>query len=197
MTRRQIARELKTSQSTVQRAIKKYRLWFGTTLPEDRGELVGFARFRVAVEEQRIFLRHQQELAMDEWEQSRQPVKMKRTRTKVDPQGRKMDGMPIKEIQVDEYVQRRHASAAHFNAAAKRSLELTMLEAGYLGVRKLSCDQAIDVDDRDRWDRAVKSYQATIEELTRKVTELEAKLAAKNSTPHAPREEVFTRSVKS
>jgi len=51
----------------VQRAIKKYRLWFGSTLPEDRGELVGWQRFRVAVEEQRIFLRHQQELAMEEW----------------------------------------------------------------------------------------------------------------------------------
>ena len=32
---------------------------------------------------------------------------------------------------------------------------------------------------------------------TGKVAELEAKLAGKNSTPHAPREEVFTRSVKS
>ena len=53
-----------------------------------------------------------------------------------------------------------------------------MLEAGYLGVRQLTCDQVIDVDERDRWDRAVKSYQATIEELTRKVAELEAKLAA-------------------
>ena len=112
------------------RAIKKYRFWFGMTLPEDRGELVGWARFRVAVEEWRIFLRHQQELAMEEWEQSRHPVKMKRTRTKVDPEGRQMDGMPIKDIQIDEYMQRRHASAAHFNAAANRSLELTMLEAG-------------------------------------------------------------------
>jgi hypothetical protein len=178
MTQRQIAKELKTSQSTVHRGIKKYRFWFGSTLPEDRGELTGFARFRVAVEEQRIFLRHQRELAMEEWHQSRQPVPMKRKRTKLDPEGRKMDGMPIKDIQIDEYVQRRHASAAHLNAAARRSLELTMLEAGYLGVRRLSCDQAIDVNDRERWDRAVKSRDTTIEELTRKVAELEAKLAA-------------------
>ena len=49
-----------------------------------------------------------------------------------------------------------------------------MLEAGYLGVRKLSCDQAIDTDERHRWDRAVKSRDAKIEELTRKVAELEA-----------------------
>jgi hypothetical protein len=178
MTQRQIAQELKTSQSTVHRGIKKYRFWFGSTLPEDRGELTGFARFRVAVEEQRIFLRHQRELAMEEWHQSRQPVPVKRKRTRLDPEGRKMDGMPIKDIQIDEYTQRRHASAAHLNAAARRSLELTMLEAGYLGVRKLSCDQAIDTDERWRWDRAVKERDTTIAELTRKVAELEAKFAA-------------------
>src|SRR3954471_14558843 len=120
MTQRQIAKELKTSQPTVQRAIAKYRRWFGTTLPEDRGELTGFARFRVAVEEQRIFLRHQQELAMEEWELSRRPVPIKRKRTKLDPEGRKLDGMPIKDIQIDEYMQRRHASASHLNAAARR-----------------------------------------------------------------------------
>jgi hypothetical protein len=182
MTQRQIAQKLGWSQSTVHRAIKKYRLWFGTTLPEDRGEMTGWARFRVAVEEQRIFLRHQQELAMEEWERSRRPVPMRRTRTKLDPEGRKKDGAPIKEIQIDEYVQRRHASVAHLNAAARRSLELTMLEAGYLGARRLSCDQAIDTDERERWDRAVKSHEATIEELTRKVAELEAKMAAKDSS---------------
>jgi len=162
MTQREIAKELHTSQSTVHRSIKKYRFWFGSTLPEDRGELVGWARFRVAVEEQRIFLRHQRELAMEEWHQTRQPVPVKRKRTKIYPEGRKANGAQVKEIQIDEYKQRRHASAAHLNAAARRSLELTMLEAGYLGVRKLTCDQVIDVDERDCWDLAVKSYQATI-----------------------------------
>jgi hypothetical protein len=178
MTQREIAKELKTSQPTVHRGIKKYRFWFGSTLPEDRGELTGWARVRVAIEEQRIFLRHQRELAMEEWHQSRQPVPVKRKRTRLDPEGRKMDGMPIKEIQIDEYEQRRHASAAHLNAAARRSLELTMLESGYIGVHKLSCNLAIDTDERQRWDRAVKERDAKIEELTRKVAELEAKLAA-------------------
>src|SRR3954463_15036813 len=59
MTQREIAKKLRTSQPTVHRAIIKYRRWFGTTLPEDRGELVGFPRFRVAVEEHRLLLRHQ------------------------------------------------------------------------------------------------------------------------------------------
>src|SRR5678816_723033 len=35
MTQRKIAKELKMSQPTVHRGIKKYRLWFGSTLPED------------------------------------------------------------------------------------------------------------------------------------------------------------------
>jgi len=178
MTQRQIAEELGCSQPTVQRAIGKYRRWFGTTLPEDRGEMTGFARFRVAVEERRIFLRHQQELAMEEWHQSRQSVPMVRERTKVYPEGRKAGGPEVKEVITDKYLQKRHASAAHLNAAGRLSLELTMLEAGYLGVRQLSCDKAMDTDERDRWDRAVKSRDKTIEELTRKVAELEAKLAA-------------------
>ena len=191
MNQREIAKKLKTSQPTVHRAIKKYRLWFGMTLPEDRGEMIGWARFRVAVEEQKIFLRHQQELAMEEWERSRQSVPMKRKRTKLDPEGQKLDGMPIKDIQIDEYVQPRHASAAHLNAAAKRSLELTMLEAGYLGVHKLTCDKVIDVDERDRWDRVVKNQEATIAKLTATITglterlaALEAKLAADRSRVH-------------
>ncbi|MCE9526847.1 MAG: hypothetical protein K8R36_12420, partial [Planctomycetales bacterium] len=41
---------------------------------------------------------------------------------------------------------------------------------------------AIDTDERDRWDRAVKSYQGMIEELKRKVAELEAKLGVLNSS---------------
>lgn len=118
---------------------------------------------------------------MEEWYQSRQPVNVKRKRTKLDPEGQKLDGMPIKDIQIDEYVQRRHACAAHLNAAARRSDELTMLEAGYLGVHKLTCDQVIDTDERDRWDRVVKSLEATIQDLTRKLAELEAKLATVQS----------------
>ena len=178
MTQREIAETLKISQPTVQRTLKKYRDWFGTTLPEDRGEMIGFPRFRVAVEERRVLLRHQLEMAMEEWQQSRQPVLMTRKRTKIYPEGRKAGGAKVEEIQIDEYVQRRNPSASHLNAAAKRSLELTMLEAGYLGVRQLSCDDAMDVDERDRWDRLVKSHQKTNEELTRKVAELEAQLAA-------------------
>ena len=36
MTQREIAKHLGCSQSTVHRAILKYRRWFGSTLPEDR-----------------------------------------------------------------------------------------------------------------------------------------------------------------
>ena len=54
VTQREIAKHLKISQPTVQRTIVKYRGWFGTTLPEDRGEMIGFPRFRVAVEERRV-----------------------------------------------------------------------------------------------------------------------------------------------
>src|SRR5262245_59519941 len=99
MTQRQIAGKLKCSQSTVHRAIQKYRRWFGSTLPEDRGELTGFARFRVALEEHRIFLRRQRELAMEEWELSRRPVPVQRVRTKVYPEGKTKDGAPITEVQ--------------------------------------------------------------------------------------------------
>lgn len=42
----------------------------------------------------------------------------------------------------------------------------------------LTCDQMLDPDERDRWDRVVKNREATIEELKRKVAELEGQLAA-------------------
>ena len=177
-TQRRIAKKLKISQPTVHRAIMKYRCWFGSTLPEDREELYGWARFRVAVEERRIFLQHQQELAMEEWHESRKPVAMKRTRIKVDPEGRKLDEMPITDMQVETWMQKRHPTAAHFNAANKRSLELTMLEGGYLGVNKISCDLAMDTDERDRWDRSSKSDKQMIAELQREVAELKAQVAA-------------------
>lgn len=176
LNQRQIARELRCSQSTVHRDIDQYRRWFGTTLPEDRGELTGFAWFRVAVEEHRIFLEHQRRLAMEEWERSRQSVPVKKTRTKTYPQGRKHDGDPVQEVVVEETVKAQAARVSHFNAAKKLSLELTMLEAGYLGVRGLACDQAIDIDERDRWDRAVKSRDATIGQLEKRVKELEGRL---------------------
>jgi hypothetical protein len=79
-----------------------------------------------------------------------------------------------------------------------------MLEAGHIGVHRMTCDLAMDPDERDRWGRERTTAEATIAKqaktiagLTQKLAELEAKLAAKNSTPHAPREADFTRSVKS
>ncbi len=113
---------------------------------------------------------------MQEWERSRESVPVERERTKVYPEGRKEGGQPITEILKDKYLKPQTARVSHFKAATRLSLELTMLEAGYLGVRTLSCDKAIDTDERDRWDRAMKSRDTTIDELTRKVAQLEAKL---------------------
>ena len=180
-TQRRIAARLGCSQPTVQRAIKRYRLWFGTTLPEDRGEITGFARYRIAVEEHRIFLEHQKQLAMQEWRRSRKSV-------------RKQGGKKAAENQTDQQLQKRNANVSHFNAATRLSLQLTMLQAGYLGVHRLACDQALDIDGLDRWDRMVKSRDRVIEELTREVAELKAQL---QSTLHAPREVLLTRSVRS
>jgi len=79
-----------------------------------------------------------------------------------------------------------------------------MLEAGHIGVHRMTCDLAMDPDERDRWGRERETSEATIAEqaktiagLMQKLAELEAKLAAKNSTPHAPREETFTPAEKS
>ena len=203
MTQREIAKELKMSQSTVHRAIKRYRLWFGSTLPEDRGEITGFAKFRIALEEHRLFLVHQHELAMQTWKASGRTTTTTKT-TKVYPEGRKHDGKPVEEVVTKEQVKLHDARVAHFNAATRISRELLMLEAGHIGVHRMTCDLAMDPDERDRWGRERETSEATIAEqaktiagLTQKLAELEARLAAKNSTPHAPREADFTRSVKS
>ncbi|MGI8980745.1 MAG: helix-turn-helix domain-containing protein [Pirellulaceae bacterium] len=171
---RRIAAKLGCSQPTVQRGIRKYRLWFGTTLPEDREEITGFAKYRIAVEEHRSFLEHQKQLAMQEWRRSRQSVRK--------PGGKKAAD------QADQPVRRRNANVSHFNATTRLSLQLTMLQSGYLGVHLLACDMALDIDERDRWDRNQKSRDRVIEELTREVAELKEKL---QSTLHAPREEML------
>jgi hypothetical protein len=56
----------------------------------------------------------------------------------------------------------------------------------YLGVRTLACDDLIDPDERGRWDRVVRDREASIEELKRKVAELEGQLAAKAERSTAP-----------
>jgi hypothetical protein len=148
--------------------------------------MTGFGRFRVALEEHRIFLRHQLELAMEEWERSRAAVPVKKTRTKVYPEGRKNGGKRVRETVTEEYEKAQSARVSHFNAATRLSRELTMLAGGYLGVRTLACDEVIDTDERDRWDRVVRDREATIEELRRKVAELERQLAAKVERSTAP-----------
>ncbi len=117
MTQREIAKELGCSQSTVHRAILKYRRWFGETLPEDRGEITGFAKFRIALEEHRLFLLHQHELAMQEWKASRRTTVTTKT-TKVYPEGRKSSGPPVEEVVTREQVKLHGARVSHFNASS-------------------------------------------------------------------------------
>jgi hypothetical protein len=103
-----------------------------------------------------------------------------------------------------EQVKLHDARVAHFNAATRISRELLMLEAGHIGVHRMTCDLAMDPDERDRWGRERTTAESTIARLNetiaglmQKVVELEAQLAAKNSTPHAPREESLSRSERS
>ena len=191
MTQRQIAAELKISQPTVHRSIKKYRCWFGATLPEDRGEMTGFSRFRVALERHRLFLEHQQELSMQEWAQSRQTTVESNTK-KTYPEGRKSNGPKVEEVTTQEQKRRHGARVSHFNAATNLSRELLMLEAGHIGVHRMTCDLAMDPDERDRWGRERETAGATIAELTamvaaltQKVAELEARLTPQKNASQA------------
>src|SRR4029079_11403407 len=105
--------------------------------------------------------------------------------TKVYPEGRKHDGKPVEEVVTKEQVKLHDARVSHFNAATRISRELLMLEAGHIGVHRMTCDLAMDPDERDRWgqerttsEAAIAELTATITKLTQKVAELEAKLAA-------------------
>ena len=53
-------------------------------------------------------------------------------------------------------------------------------------MNKISCDLAMDTDERDRWDRSSKSDKQVIAELQRKIAELEAKVAAMESSSKVP-----------
>ncbi len=183
LTQRAIAKKLGCSQPTVHRAIARYRRWFGATLPEDRGEMTGFSRFRVALERHRLFLEHQQELSMQEWEQSRLSTAETKT-IKTYPEGRKSGGPDVEEVTTQEQRRRHGARVSHFNAATLLSRELLMLEAGHIGVQRMTCDLAMDADERDRWQRerttrnaTIAQLTATVAELTQKVAELQAQVA--------------------
>ena len=166
-SQRRIAEKLKCSQPTVQRGIAKAEKWMATTLPEDRGELTDLEKFRVVAARHEIFLERLQRKALREWERSRQTRHVKKTKTKVYPEGRKHGADEITEVHTEEYDQPQYGRIGCLNSAARISHELTVLAAGYLGPGEggIAFAEAIDPDERKRWQRAVDSRDARIAEL--------------------------------
>ena len=152
---REIATELGCSQATVCRGIERARQWRGTTLPEERGELTAPQRFRVETERHRIFLEHAQQLALKDYHRSRATIDVKRTRTKIYPEGRKAAGPLVTEILIDEYPKEQYGRISSLSAAVRYSQQLHAISAGYIsaGNAKIAANEAIDPDEEERASR--------------------------------------------
>jgi len=124
----------------------------------------------------RIYLEHQKSMAEEEYERSKETLKIERVRTKTYPEGRKADGKPVTETTTDVYPKHQLGRVAYLHFINKVEQQLAELEAGWLGpgTNSISCDEPIDREERDRWVRKEN-------DLTRKIAELQAKLAAAES----------------
>lgn len=155
LDQREIAEKLGCSQPTVCRGIQRAEEWRGATLPEERGELTAPQRFRVETERHRIFLEHAQQLALEDYHRSRASIGVKRTRTKIYPEGRMAKGPEVKEIQIDEHEKEQYGRISSLNAAVRYSQQLQALSAGYIsaGNAKIAADEVIDPDEAERASR--------------------------------------------
>lgn len=158
-SQRQIAEELGCDQATVSRALVRYRVWFGKSLPEDRGPTTAEDEFKVDIERHRIFLEHAQELALTAYHRSCQTLPITKKREKVYPEGRKAGGPSVTETQTDQYDKVQYGHTASLNAAVRYSHERLVLAAGHIGPGNgcISLAEVMDPDERDRWNRLVTS----------------------------------------
>ncbi|MFN0018255.1 MAG: hypothetical protein ACKVP0_08355, partial [Pirellulaceae bacterium] len=177
MKQKEIAAQQHRSQPTVSRGISAVEFWLARTLPEDSGNLTGWERFRVAMVRHRIYLEHLKSQAEQEYQRSCETLKIERVRTKTYPEGRKHGGELITETVTDVYPKHQLGRVSYLRFIDKVEHELAELHAGWLGNGNvnMTLDKAIDMEERDRWDRYVKWQQAKIDELQAKLAAVEAK----------------------
>ena len=179
MTQREIAKKQGRSQASISRAIATVEQWTAM-LAEDRRGLTWFERFRAGLARHRIYLEHLMDIATKQFERSCETITVKRTRTKVYPEGHKADGKLVTETVTDECPKEQYGRMYYVNFLNKVAREIALLDGGWIspGNTPLACENAIDTEERDRWERLVKHRDAKIVELQQTVAELQSKLGA-------------------
>jgi hypothetical protein len=131
----------------------------------------------VANKRHRIFLRYTQRLALREFHRSCQTIPVKKQFTKTRTVNDKGENV---EVRLEEYLKPQYGRNPYLGTAARASHELTVLAAGYFGPGNgsIECDKIIDPEERDRWDRAVKSRTRRVKRLQEKLAAAEQELAA-------------------
>ena len=177
MKQKEIAAQQHRSQPTVSRGISAVEVWLARTLPEDSGNLTGWERFRVGMVRHRIYLEHLKSQEEKEYQRSCETLKIERVRTRTYPEGRKHGGELITETLTDVYPKHQLGRVSYLHFIDKVERELAELQAGWLGNGNFNMgfDKAIDLEERDRWDRHVKFQQTQIVELKAKLAAAEAK----------------------
>ena len=184
-TQRWIADKLKCAQPTVLKGIRRMEKWLATTLPEDRGEYTATEKLRLALAKHERLMEVLLKMSFREFRRSRQTIPMKKTITTTD--GVNENGEAVK-IRVEEWNKPQIGRKGFIDAAAKASHEITVLASGYLGPGNgsISCAEVMDPEERDRWERMVTIREARIEELLRRVADLEGSHRAGRQEPAGP-----------
>ena len=188
VTQEEIARRQGRSQPSVSRAIHLVRMWVGRTVGDAGEGLNGFERLRAAITQQRLFFAKVQAMAMEDYHRSRQTRKVKKSRTKTRVhEGGKADGTKITETTVDEYDQEQYGRVPLLHFAQRVEQQLTLLSGGFLsmGGQLVTIDKALDPDERDRWDQALKASQAEAAKLKGELEEMRRVQAAERNAYEA------------
>jgi hypothetical protein len=175
-TQAEIAEELGCSQATVCRAIGRVEFWRAKTLPEQRGDLNALEEFYLACDRQQAHLARLQRRALEDYEQSKQPVPIKKTITtthKTNEEGEKVV------VRVEEWLKPQGPRGSLLAAAERFGTAATLLAGGCVGSGRgtVMVSEAVDPDALARWNQAVISRDERIAQLSQRMEHLEQQLA--------------------
>ena len=175
-TQAEIAEKLDCSQATVCRGIRRVESWRARTLPEERKDMTNYELFFIACDRQQALLARLQRRALEDYEQSKQPVPIKKTITtthKTNEEGEKVI------VRVEEWLKPQAARGSLLAAAERLGTAATLLAGGCVGSGRGSVmvAEAIDPDERARWHQGTKARDEQIAKMGKRNEHLQEQLA--------------------
>lgn len=175
-TQAEIAEKLGCSQATVCRGIRRVEFWRAKTLPEERKDLNGLELFMIACDRQQALLARLQRQALEDYEQSKQPVPMKKTITTTHTTNEEGEKVVRR---VEEWLKPQAARGSLLAAAERLGTAATLLAGGCVGSGRGSVmvAEAIDPDEATRWHQGMKRQGEQIAKMAERNEHLQEQLA--------------------